>query len=85
MNVCLEDKLLTRWLPLQRFRKLAKKWQVDLFDMSEYEITRSLVPWKRTQSTSYLVVGSQRVKQEKDFVIQFANCYIYKFFAFRAI
>ena len=34
--------------------------------MSEYEITRSLAPWKGTQSTSYLVVGSQRVKQENN-------------------
>ena len=29
--------------------------------MSEYETTRCLAPWKGTLSTSYLVVGSQRV------------------------
>ena len=43
------------------FRKLAKKQQVDFFYMSEYDITRSLASWKRTQSKSYLVVGSQCV------------------------
>ena len=43
------------------FRKLAKKRQVDFFYMGENEITRCLVPWKGTQSTSYLVVGCQRV------------------------
>ena len=30
--------------------------------MSEYEITRSLAPWKGRQSTSNRVVGSQRIK-----------------------
>ena len=43
------------------FIKLATKPQVDFFYMSEYEITRSLAAWKRTQSASYLVVGGQRV------------------------
>ena len=32
--------------------------------MSEYEITRSLAPWKGTQCMSYLVVDSQRVKKQ---------------------
>ena len=30
--------------------------------MYEYKITSNLTPWKGTQSTSYLLVGSQRVK-----------------------
>ena len=41
------------------FKKLAKKRQIDFFYISEYEITRSLAPWKGVQSTSYLVVGSR--------------------------
>ena len=45
------------------FRKLAKKKKTTrwFFYMSEYEITRSLTPWKGMQSTCYLIVGSQRV------------------------
>ena len=43
--------------------KTIKKRQVVFFYMSEYEIRRSLAPWKRMESTSYLVVGSQRVKK----------------------
>ena len=43
------------------FRKLAKKKrQVDFFSMSEYVITGSSGPWEGAQSTSYIVVGSQR-------------------------
>ena len=42
-------------------RKLAKKRQLDFFYISEYAITHSLTPEKGMQSTSYLVVGSQRV------------------------
>ena len=30
-----------------------------------YEITRNLASWKRTQSTSYLVCGSQRLNSQK--------------------
>ena len=41
------------------FGKLAIKRQ--FFYMSEHEITRSLAPRKGTQSTSYLVDGSQRI------------------------
>ena len=44
------------------FRKLDKKRQVVFFYLSKYEITRSLVHWKGTQFTSYLVVGRQRIK-----------------------
>ena len=34
--------------------------------MTEYERTCSLAPWKEKQSTSYLVVGSQRIKKMLD-------------------
>ena len=38
--------------------------------MSEYEITRSLAPWKRTQSTSYLVESAVNVLKKKIVVIK---------------
>ena len=36
--------------------------------MSEYEITRSLLTWKETQSTSYLVVDNQRINKHKNMI-----------------
>ena len=38
--------------------------------MSEYEITRSLAPWKRKQSTSYLVESAVNVLKKKIVVIK---------------
>ena len=45
------------------FRKLGKNSKLIFFYVLEYKITCSLTPWKGTQSTSYFVVGSQRVNK----------------------
>ena len=53
---------LKGWLLRQFSENLSKNDKLIFLYMTEYEITRSLSPWKGTQSMSYLVLSSSSVK-----------------------